>query len=66
MFNELDKSLTDQNKRLINLVSRLTYKAIDWKIKVMEGDHPGADKNLQEMEKILEQMKLYASTYKIH
>jgi hypothetical protein len=66
MYNDCNLSETNLNEKLKKLVSKLTFKAINWKIKMMEGDHPGAVQNFQEIEKILEQMKLYVNSYKIH
>jgi F0F1-type ATP synthase membrane subunit b/b' len=66
MYHDCKTIETDLNERLKNLVSKLTFKAINWKIKMIEGDLAGANNNLQEMEKILAQMKLYLSSYQIH
>jgi hypothetical protein len=66
MFNELDKSVSNLNERLKNLLGKLLFRAMNWKIKIINGDLIGANENLQEMYKILEQMKFYVSSYKIH
>ena len=66
MFNELDGSVSNLNERLKNLLGKLLFRAMNWKIKIINGDPIGANENLQEMYKILEQMKFYVSSYKIH
>ena len=66
MFNELDGSVSNLNERLKNLLGKLLFRAMNWKIKTINGDPIGANENLQEMYKILEQMKFYVSSYKIH
>jgi hypothetical protein len=66
MFNELDESVTNLNKSLKNLLAKLLFRAMNWKIKIIDGDPVGANENLQELYKILEQMNFYTSSYKIH
>jgi hypothetical protein len=66
MYHDCKTSETNLNERLKNLVSKLTFKAINWKIKMIEGDLAGANKDFQEIERVLEQMKMYLSPYKLH
>jgi hypothetical protein len=66
MFNELDESVTNLNESLKNLLAKLLFRAMNWKIKIIDGDPVGAKENLQELYKILEQMNFYTSSYKIH
>jgi hypothetical protein len=54
------------NENLKNLVSKLTFQSIKWKINMLEGNHLSAKQNLKKIEAILEQMKLYFSSYNIH
>ena len=66
MYNEWNGTVTKLNERLKNLVVTLAFKGMNWKIKIMKGDREGANKNIHDIEKILEQMKLYLSSFTIH
>lgn len=57
---------TDLNERLKTLVSKLTFKAISWKMKILQGDQAGANQEIKEMENIIEQMRLYLTSKRIH
>ena len=66
MYQDYKQSEIDVNDRLKDLVSKLAFKAINWKIKVTESDQIVANQDLQEIEKILEQIKLYLSSDRLH
>jgi hypothetical protein len=66
MYNELNGTVTKLNEKLKNLVVTLAFKGMNWKIKIMQGDREGANENIHDIEKILEQMKLYLSSFTIH